>query len=164
MSNAKYPSEEWDGSSPSRTVGNNPLERQPDAKDWNQLIAEVRAMQLDLLALISVSNIGTWFDLILQNSWTDTVSFATPGYKIVNRNIYLRGVLTAGTKTDGTILFTLPDGYLPESPQTLIIQSDCNNLDENAGITVVVGVDGSAKCYGVTTSDRISLEGLNYQL
>lgn len=47
MNVAQYPAAIWDGSTPSRFAVDN-LNRRPDADDWNQAVAELVALQLEL--------------------------------------------------------------------------------------------------------------------
>lgn len=53
--------------------------------------------------------------LTYQNSWSDFgASFETGSYKIsLDGTVSLSGVLSAGTTTDATLLFTLPLGFRP---------------------------------------------------
>lgn len=64
---ANYPASAWDGTSETRPDAD--VHRAPDAADWAQLVAEVRAMQAQLLPL------GIPADGVLPTSEP-----ATPGY------------------------------------------------------------------------------------
>lgn len=62
-----------------------------------------------------VHGLLAWLALpTLQNSWTAAAGYATPGYTIDGTGLVrLRGYLTGGTQTAGTLLFTLPAGARP---------------------------------------------------
>jgi hypothetical protein len=53
-----------------------------------------------------------WTTATLQNAWTNSSGTAAY-YKDDFSTVTLRGYITGGTKTSGTILFTLPAGYRP---------------------------------------------------
>jgi len=44
---AQYPAAQWDGSSPSRAADNG-IDRHPDFEDWDQMVAEMQAVQAEI--------------------------------------------------------------------------------------------------------------------
>jgi len=59
----------------------------------------------------------SWRDLVLQNGWVkhSDILFAPPQFTKTKENIVLlRGLISSGTITTGTVLFNVPEGYRPE--------------------------------------------------
>ncbi|AJO24777.1 GDSL-type esterase/lipase family protein [Weizmannia coagulans] len=73
----------------------------------------------------------------LQNGWSALNDFRTPGYWIENGSLKLRGVITGGTTTPGTLLFTLPI--------TLATATFLQVGTRGGGGVLLIGVDGSVK-------------------
>lgn len=67
-----------------------------------------------------------WSDVVLLNNWVRFSSqFAPPQYtQTIDGFVLLRGVISTGTATAGTILFTLPAGFRPEYHVMLSTVSD----------------------------------------
>lgn len=81
----------------------------------------------------------TWVNATLLNGWnvTGVGAFDPPGYKkMPDGTVRLRGVTVAGTKADGTVMFTLPAGFRPARRKHIAVSSD------TAGQTPVVQVFG----------------------
>lgn len=87
-----------------------------------------------------------WTSPSLQNGWTDN---PTEGlvYRVVLGMLQFSGVITAGTKTDGTLLFTLPAGSRPSGTRLVPVGS----LESGGGVGayVNIGSDGSVTAYNV---------------
>lgn len=65
---------------------------------------------------------GAWANLTLGNGWTNLGSTYNPtaGYRMeVTGVVRLRGVVVGGTKTDGTVIATLPTGFRPTADQII---------------------------------------------
>jgi hypothetical protein len=105
-------------------------------------------------------------DAVLQNSWVAFGSgYAPPGYYLdPTGRVRMRGLAKSGTTTDGTILFTLPEGMRP--PTTVICAAP------NAPSTTIVGVvcallidtAGAVKIYGAAGSGYLSFEGVSFAI
>ena len=52
-------------------------------------------------------------DLNLQNSWVENSSVSTPRARKEGNVCYVSGAIKDGTRTSGTVIFTLPVGYRP---------------------------------------------------
>jgi hypothetical protein len=77
---------------------------------------------------------NTWHALTLQNGWLAYGSgFPTPAYRKEGDRVWLRGLIYAGTTTDGTTLFTLPSGYLPAYIVNMIVYA---NTSGGGGSTI----------------------------
>jgi hypothetical protein len=65
---------------------------------------------------------GTWTNFTLGNGWTNLGSpyNLNAGYRMeVTGCVRLRGVVVGGTKTDGTVIATLPTGFRPTADQII---------------------------------------------
>lgn len=87
-----------------------------------------------------------WVDLTPQSGWTN-VTNAPIGYWVEpDGTVNLRGRLSAGTKTDGTTIFTVPAALRPEYDIRLTIPHD----DKNVAQGLLSATDGTMKIYNVT--------------
>lgn len=66
---AQFPGKVWDGSSPSRAADNS-IDRHPDFEDWDQIVAEVQAIETKALEN----------DLVVPNAHGGAVVVGTPVY------------------------------------------------------------------------------------
>lgn len=73
----------------------------------------------------------------LQNGWFAPSGFRTPGYWFENGSIMLRGVISAGTLTPGTVLFKLPI--------TLATATFLGVGTRGGGGTLMVDINGDVK-------------------
>jgi hypothetical protein len=71
--------------------------------------------------------------------------------------VYLRGLVGGGTATSGTIMFTLPAGYRPQSGTRIIFPVSSNDA---FGAVSVLGADGTVRTHGVASSVYVSLTGV----
>jgi hypothetical protein len=57
-----------------------------------------------------------WYDFTLLNGWANYGSgFETAQYyRAGNKRVYLKGVISGGTATQGTVLCELPEGFRPQ--------------------------------------------------
>jgi len=94
------------------------------------------------------------FYLSLQNSWVDVND--APEASAIKRHdqVTLRGVLTGGITTDGTIVATIPEGLWPLYPHI---------YPGIGGGYLYVGTAGGVKLYGYT-SGAVSLCGIVYEV
>lgn len=79
---AKFPSSEWDGTSKRRTNAN--AERPPDAFDWDQIVAEVEALEGFLLNTFNPPKMTT--------TQRNAVSSPTEGMVIYNTTTHALNV------------------------------------------------------------------------
>lgn len=88
-----------------------------------------------------------WVTLTPQNGWTQ-VSGSPVGYYVdTDGAVNFRGAISAGTKTDGTTIFTLPNAQLyPEVNTYFNIPHD----DKNSAQGLLSSSDGTMKIYNVT--------------
>lgn len=112
-----------------------------------------------------------WHNVSFANSWTNTGGgFANVQYKKTPDGfVHLRGHTTAGTKADGTTLFTLPTGYRP----THTVQFNTSpNHQGSPAVCVQIQTDGQVKVYfmltglpaGFTSPGAMSLEGIKFSV
>jgi hypothetical protein len=104
-----------------------------------------------------VTNLApSWTAPTLLNSWTNLASFNTAGYYIDQLGIvHLRGVITGGTATSSTTLFTLPSGFRPTVTHVLAAPSN------DAFGEVRVDTSGNVKIW-VGATNWISLDSLTF--
>lgn len=131
--------------------------------------AELNAIQLTPTNTFSIFPLqtGTWQNLTLQNSWTN---FGTPysnaQYRLASDGfIHLRGLVTTGTRADGTIIATLPSGFFPPAQKYLSTTSNVANLSIS-NPQIVVDTSGNIKIFGISgysSAVQIVLDGLLFE-
>jgi len=97
-----------------------------------------------------------WLDLVLENGWVQTSSedAVLPKYfKNKFGHVFVRGVITSGTTTNGTQIFNLPAGYRPSKLEIKAILEDTGSGDAH----VHVAPDGDVTIQRVTSSSEISI-------
>lgn len=95
----------------------------------------------------------------LLNGWSNLGGGYTPVafWKDSNRIVHLRGVISGGTATAGTVLFTLPAGYRP-----ITGTEGFTVLSGDAPAMIQVTYDGDVKLYlGVT--NYVALSGICFR-
>jgi hypothetical protein len=83
-----------------------------------RLMEQVNALQRRVAELETRERPTTtaWAAPTLLNSWANFGSgHAEAAYRIIDGIVYLRGTISGGTATAGTVLFTLPTGFRPAS-------------------------------------------------
>ena len=98
----------------------------------------------------------------LQNGWVDQGSpYATVGYyRTVEGMINLQGVIKSGTITDGTILFTLPEGFRPTTSK--IVRAMANNGTTINIVYINISTDGKVAIGANGANTWLSLEGISF--
>lgn len=111
----------------------------------------------------------TWHNQTLLNGWNTTGvgAFDPPGAMLhVDGTVRLRGVTVAGTKTDGTVIFTLPAGYRPARRKHIAVSSD------TAGQTPVIQIfglsdganAGQVQIFRMGTANAIGLDSVTFEI
>lgn len=113
----------------------------------------------------AVLNDGTpevWHAVTLKNGWTQRGGGTTnlkvrrlPGGSGL---VQLVGSLNAGTKADGTQVFTLPTGYFPAASIDLPASCDTQVLAQSPHIAISSA--GSANCWGLSSASFFSLSAI----
>lgn len=107
----------------------------------------------------------SWHIMTLQNSWTSGSGsgFDSPAYRIdALGNVQLKGLALAGTKTNGTVVATLPVGYRPAVIRQIICSAD-SNISPFLCI-LHINTNGTITINGLGSGDAIGLDGLFYSL
>lgn len=92
----------------------------------------------------------SWTTLTLLNNWTGSAGY---GYAKDSAGVVrCRGRLLAGTKTDGTVLFTLPEGFRPAY----------NKMFTYGTVRILVTTGGNVEIYNITTDTYIEINGINF--
>jgi lysophospholipase L1-like esterase len=65
----------------------------------------------------------------------------------------------SGVTTDGTVIFTIPISMAPKGQITVNTSSD-----QASPVKLVIGIDGTAKVYGWTSANYLSLGGLSWNV
>lgn len=96
---------------------------------------------------------------LLQNGWVDAPGGGAGFVYWIGFDgaVYLAGTIGAGTKVDGTVLFTLPDGFRPTAGQV----ATCTTETGQARLSVESG--GNVKLYGgASAGNYITLNGVYF--
>ena len=123
----------------------------------------------DVTVPISKTGTGTdWQTTSAQNGWGGAGSgYANLGFRIEGPRLFFSGLLSGGTQTSGTLLFTLPAGYRPPWNCFLSLVTEGASgsafafclLDINAS-TGTVTIRGNT----LSTAGNINLEGQSIPL
>lgn len=134
--------------------------------DWpDSLIEDYLGIGEALLFLAETIEKEAWREVgaagqpAFQNSWgnngggtDETAAFRKDG----NTNVYLKGYISGGTTADGTVVFTLPEGYRPNNDiriAGMFVQGSTENAYQ-----LEIQPDGDVAIYGVSgASPRLSL-------
>jgi hypothetical protein len=113
--------------------------------------------------------IATWVTATLQNSWNTSGvgAFDAPAYKKQpDGTVRLRGVTVAGTKTDGTVIFTLPTGFRPARRKHIAVSSDVAGQTPVAQIFGISdgGNAGQVQIFRAGTSGAIGFDNVTFEL
>lgn len=92
----------------------------------------------------------TWNNAVLQNGWFTLGSHQNLAYRLDKQgNLLLRGSISGGTHTSGTLIFTLPVGFRPASARTF----PCTNDGGTCSLTVLT--DGTVKIYNAVGNSAV---------
>lgn len=120
--------------------------------DWQQMLNQLFSWQ-QILSGASIK----WQPITLLNGWTGTASY----YQDLTRRVWCRGLITTGTKVDGTQLFTLP--YGPAVSSNLTAYAYSGSAVAQVGLTVMTtGVVAIFGASAYTGSYAVSLDNLSY--
>ncbi len=131
---------------------------------WNNWRTAMRNTQL--FKDSGVGTVGLYKVPTLLNSWTQVSDHTPVSFKKISNDLLsIFGSITGGTKTDGTVIFTLPAGFIPQLYVDLPVfaynSSTGNGLiwlsvNPNTGDVVLGGAN--------STTTRISLDNLTLRL
>jgi hypothetical protein len=134
-------------------TGLNDVARFPDEDDLIrqhiQILLDQYGAYIDAQSTLKANKLQpAWVPATLVNGWTNFgAPYETVSYMIDTLGfIHLKGVASAGTKTGGTIIFTLPVGFRPNAKIMCIGVTGglVEQIYINADGTVVVGaISGS---------------------
>jgi hypothetical protein len=93
-----------------------------------------------------------------QNGWTQQPSAPIVSYFLTLEGaVTLQGAAKAGTTTDLTTVFTLPNGFRPSLQVVCVVATDI-------GVgRVIIQTDGQVKVYGVGACSYIYLNGVTFK-
>lgn len=125
---------------------------------FGQMIARVIAADICRKATRALPEITVppdWF----ANGWTGTSD--TPWLSVNSDGlVQFRGVLDAGTKTDGTIIMNVPLAFAPKNSGYHRFLS----YKSSGGICLLqIGANGELSVYGLGSDTYLTLDGITYQ-
>ena len=93
----------------------------------NNIVALDQAVQA-----IERDEVPTWIDLVMQNGWTSLSAVAAPPQYYKDRWgwVHVRGIITGGTTTTGTVIANLPAGFRPDLNTAFAAASDATQTIE----------------------------------
>lgn len=99
----------------------------------------------------------------MQNSWTDATANARISYATSHDGkVTLAGVATAGTKTDGTTIFVLPENLRPASDVRFAAMMNQSVAPNYTSCLVQIDLAGNVLVYGVGSANYISLDNISF--
>lgn len=109
----------------------------------------------------------TWHPVAWQNGWSAFTGSNFPpsvAYRLMSDGTcMLRGIGQSGTKTDNTILFTLPSAYWPQFKNQFVANTDLARIT----IRLQVFQDGSVRIFDMAAAPSpalISFDGIRFPL
>lgn len=99
-----------------------------------------------------------WMNLTLQNGWSDlSADTSKPKYTKINDGniVFLRGIITGGTTTGGTVIANLPKGYRP-------LTIDAYPIASNGGSgngRLIINPNGDLTIGSITNNADITIHG-----
>lgn len=107
------------------------------------------------------TNPEEWTNASLQNGWGNVAGFNAVGYYMrPDGFVALRGVSSAGTTADNTLMFTLPVGYRPGT-QILVPIGMYNGAGYQVSF-LLIETDGEVRIYGAGGASNIRYDGINF--
>jgi hypothetical protein len=115
------------------------------------------AIQEAISILVAGTDWQTLPAAALQNGWTldNPAVNGAVYYGLLVDKVSMKGPLLPGTKTDATLLFTLPSGYRPLFGQVVLIPQAVGG--SVAAAALLIGSDGTVKLYGAPSCTNIWL-------
>jgi hypothetical protein len=144
----------WDGNARAQIIidlgSGNTYTRKQYSGIWSAWVRLARA------------TVDAWTTAALLNAWTN-VSGTAAYYKDDFSTVSLRGYITGGTKTSGTILLTLPAGYRPIQ-DTFIIAGALAGTATSTVLLKIEASTGSVKLAAdATTVTNIALDSVTFR-
>lgn len=99
--------------------------------------------------VVPVTTPSAWTAPTLLNGWSNTGGANNVAQYIIDAGgfVHIRGQITGGTTTDGTIIFTLPIGYRP--PATVGMPCGAGTTTATFGL-LSIDASGNVKIFSVT--------------
>lgn len=100
-----------------------------------------------------------WIAPTLSNGWGQYAGWEPFGYRRINGVVYLRGLISGGTTTDGTLLFTLPTGFRPAVGTT---GKHISVASSNSIGVIKVREGGEVQCGTPVNASWLSFAGVSF--
>lgn len=99
----------------------------------------------------------------MQNGWTDATTGSRISYSMApDGKVTLAGVATAGTKTDGTVIFTVPENLRPLATMRFAVMMNQSVAPNYTSCLVQIDAVGNLTIYGCANANYISLDNISY--
>jgi parallel beta-helix repeat protein len=141
-------------------IGNNFLDAGSTTYSWRVALRNTTYIQNSGRATV-----GVYTPLTLQNGWSTTGSFGAPACEKTSWDeLSISGNITGGTKTDGTVIFTLPVGFRPNAIINIPTMKFSSTLF-NGICYLLIGTNGEVSIYGVdANTTQLSLDNINLRM
>lgn len=158
-----------DGDFALSTTGNDPILRKvtwenifecvkEKVKGWE--FEELKTAAKTLIDAINELNTNTkdsgWIQASMTSSFEAYQSGSQPRYKKQGNRVYIMGIVKPKTElaaSDNTVVFTLPEGYRPETMERVFV---CQGSSKNTyNLRVLTGGNVRIERYGTTASANI---------
>lgn len=125
---------------------------------FEKIMQNIDTLKSSVVSLESAEE-QNWIDLTLENGWAQLSSSdgVLPQYsKLSNSNIiYLRGIITGGTTTTGTVITKLPMGFRPLKIEAFPIASNGGSGNGRA----IISPNGEVSIGNVTNNSDVTIHG-----
>lgn len=109
------------------------------------------------LRLGNGDQLDSWKGLSYNNSWANAGSSASGQYRMQGLNeMKIIGRMSPGTKTNGTVIFTMPVGY--RVPYIMSVPVTCNGQGTGESPHLDFMTDGTVQCWGMGTSTIVAID------
>lgn len=101
-----------------------------------------------------------WHDVAFSNGWTNAGGTANVQCRLdAGGCVIMRGRCAPGTKTDGTVMFTLPTGYAPT--YGIVANVAITAASDPASPTrIQINTDGTVQVFGASSALTVSLNAI----
>lgn len=105
----------------------------------------------------------SWTNITLQNGWKEESSTKTPKYYKDDLGIVrFTGSIYSGTTTNGTVLFTLPEGFRP-STNFAVTTMTWSNTSDYASILLDIWSNGNVAISFINSKQVINLSDISFR-
>jgi hypothetical protein len=145
------------GTVQTRGFADTPIYQQTAFRWTGDTSAPLRVERVSVSASVWGPWSNAWTNLTLSNGWTTTGGILSQIKVDPYGRTALRGSIEAGTKTDGTVLFTVAAQFRPLQNEVFLVPTDVGTQQ-----LLLTASSGEVSLLGATTANTLRLSGLSW--